>query len=579
MSAHIEAAESGAAVDRARREKRIDRQRRLTNDKGITIPLIALSMIVLLAFVAFAVDLGQGYAVRRQSQSSADSAALAAAQQMVLGGTRAQAADYAKLLSYDTIALQPSATGTWDGAFASCSDGEQLAVAAPSSAGTAGVWGAGASTACISFSSNNQRVRVRIPGQTFDTSFAHFVGVDTFTVSTFAEADINFTIAGGGAMPYAITPAAAANQEVCLNNGAGNVPDCTGSETGNFGAVDWSLYGNTQAAAWGVSGPTTLALPTACSDTSNELTATLRMAFNLMLGVDHPLGVVPPLGGNANAPDMTQVRNDRTICGATTPPNWLARPNQSWTQTGNAVRSGTEIGLINGAGNLSITLRGRLDRHCGLSMGWNCDTLYTNGTNARGAAGSPIDDTPLWEFLSTDLVSGAAGNSPSDGLYHSAPDECLPSAFSSSPTKQDLLACFTAYEAGGYDTVVNPDGSVGTVLFGRDTDGNSDNDQYDIMQAPRFGFVPLLWEQFPSGQSDPINVRAFRPVYLQTTYYGCSGGSCDGVHNPGEPWSAIASNKKLQALSAMAIRLPMLPEAARDMAPAGPLDTTVRLVR
>jgi hypothetical protein len=229
----------------------------------------------------------------------------------------------------------------------------------------------------------------------------------------------------------------------------------------------------------------------------------------------------------------------------------------------------------------SLQLRGRFDRYCGLGMGWSCVNLYTNGSNQRGEAGSPVDNTPLWHFLSTDLVAGTPAQfSRSDGTYRSVPASCLPSAFSSNPVKAQLAQCFADYESGGYGTVVDVNGDQGTALFGKDSDGDPLNDVVDIMEAPRFGFVPLLWNPtWPSGQSSPVQIRSFRPIYFQTMLLGCNANNCDGVHNPGQSWSQINSNKKLDAISAMAIRASMLPPEARDVAPNGAKDLRITLVK
>jgi hypothetical protein len=558
---------------------------RLRGDEGVTLALVGVMMVVLLAFCAFAVDIGAAFAVRRQSQSAADSAVMGAAQEILDGSGRAAAASYAKVLSHDSIAFPPSEVD-WDAAFVGCSDSGQLAASAPSG-GDITVWDGTGATSCVSFSGSNQRIRVRIPAQTLNTAFAQLVGLKTINVSTSAEALINITAAGGGALPYAITGMNSGSQEVCLQLGAGNIPValCNGGITGNFGPLDFSIYGNDAANAWLPGGQTTLDLLTACSANSNPLNAAERLALNDIIGVDHPLGVVPELGNSGTMdPSPSLIRNDRTLCQATTPPNFLARPNEVATQTGSSTaQQGTEKGLVHGFTYPGgVVLRSRFDRYCGLIGGWDCVNLYSNGANLRGANGSPIDDTPLWELLSTDLEQGVAGSSTrSDGSFKAVPASCLPSAFTTNPDKSLLHQCFTDYNAGGYGSVVDSNGDRGTALFGKDTDGNALNDQWDILIAPRFGFVPLLWNPtFPNGQSDPVQIRAFRPVYFQTMLLGCNNNSCDGVHNPGEPWSSnLNSNKKLEAISAMTFPLTMLPPGARDVVPTAERDLQITLVR
>ena len=55
---------------------------RTDDDRGLAMVLVALVMVVLLVFAAFVVDVGAVYNLRRQDQSAADSAALAAAQEL-----------------------------------------------------------------------------------------------------------------------------------------------------------------------------------------------------------------------------------------------------------------------------------------------------------------------------------------------------------------------------------------------------------------------------------------------------------------------------------------------------------------
>ena len=69
--------------------------------RGAMAILIAVMLIALFAFLAFAVDLGNVYVTRSQLQSAADSAALAAVQQLAEGKSqseaRSAAVDFAKL--------------------------------------------------------------------------------------------------------------------------------------------------------------------------------------------------------------------------------------------------------------------------------------------------------------------------------------------------------------------------------------------------------------------------------------------------------------------------------------------------
>ncbi len=58
----------------------------LADDRGATIPMVALSMVVIMGMAAVVVDIGNGQRIRRAMVSSTDAAALAAAQDFVAGG-------------------------------------------------------------------------------------------------------------------------------------------------------------------------------------------------------------------------------------------------------------------------------------------------------------------------------------------------------------------------------------------------------------------------------------------------------------------------------------------------------------
>ena len=59
----------------------------LNDDSGQTLIYVAISMIVLLGFVALAVDVGYLYAERRHMQNAADAGALEAARALCFGVT------------------------------------------------------------------------------------------------------------------------------------------------------------------------------------------------------------------------------------------------------------------------------------------------------------------------------------------------------------------------------------------------------------------------------------------------------------------------------------------------------------
>lgn len=64
--------------------------RRLTDERGDSLILVALSLLVLLGLLALAIDVGFAYSERRHMQNAADAGALAGAAVMMTGGTDAE---------------------------------------------------------------------------------------------------------------------------------------------------------------------------------------------------------------------------------------------------------------------------------------------------------------------------------------------------------------------------------------------------------------------------------------------------------------------------------------------------------
>src|SRR5438093_1408259 len=128
-----------------------------------------------------------------------------------------------------------------------------------------------------------------------------------------------------------------------------------------------------------------------------------------------------------------------------------------------------------------------------------------------------------------------------------------------------MRACLADY-AAGVGCAATP---CGVALFTQDTDGDATNGVVDIQRSPRFAFVPELWaSQWGSGSGDYL-IRRFRPVFLQSTYFGCNANSCSASHDPGETGSGIpaSSNKQLEGLTALLLMNQMFPAAVIDQAP------------
>ena len=110
--------------------------------------------------------------------------------------------------------------------------------------------------------------------------------------------------------------------------------------------------------------------------------------------------------------------------------------------------------------------------------------------NAKGHnPATRIDNTPLWSFLLPGLTGNCAGvNTPAE-----------------------MIACINQAKANG------------TVIFTE-----------DIINSPRFAFTALMWEKtFNAPGTVTYHIRAFLPVYLDSTYYGCNNNDCSIQHTAG----------------------------------------------
>ena len=238
-------------------------------------------------------------------------------------------------------------------------------------------------------------------------------------------------------------------------------------------------------------GNSEMGTPTQCTGNTNG-----RLEVNMALGVDHPL--VPYVPGDG-------IRLDQNQC-----PVDLPAPNQLPSQTG--IGSNLDNGMALSTSIGTTVIPGRL-------------RVTPFETRVARTDQPALDDRPLWAFIDPSL-------GPPD-----IPATCVRSTITS---KLDMNTCLQDYVDGGYTTAI----------FTKD-DIASDG-VYDIERSPRFGWVPELWETQWDNGSGNYEIKAFRPVFLQTLYFGCTANLCDVVFDPGEAGIGIpgAGNNCLQALNA-----------------------------
>ena len=228
----------------ARLRIRVSRPR---DERGAFLIIAALLLVAMLTVAAIAVDLANARQQRRQSQATADSAALAAAQDLP---DPAKVVATAKAYVQQNFDLPASA---WVG----CTDPEHLSNMADLTN----------SNQCISIDEAFSRVRVRVPVKAVKTFFAGVIGVDAVDVSADAVAEAK--LKRDDRIIPATVAAASGSGNLCIENGGNNV-GCASRTSGNFGSFDArrvSLF----------------------KPTSNAQQDSLRI--NYSMGIDHALAI------------------------------------------------------------------------------------------------------------------------------------------------------------------------------------------------------------------------------------------------------------------------------------------------
>ena len=487
-------------------------------ERGATIVIVGLTMVVLMVFAALAVDYGAATNERRRAQTAADAAALAGGGMLLTGHNRADAVDDAIAITYDNLDPEIS-PADWRARWQTdCADPDRPAG-----------YLASAFTPCISFNAFDTRVRVKLPTLVVPTSFARAIGIDGIDTSAFAEAELVPT-GFGRVLPFAVPAASGGATELCLKSGPkpDAAPPCSGPDEGNFGSIDISLYGNPA-----------MGTPEICGNTSPNT----KLSANIILGTDHPLDEFAEPTADPLDPSPETVRNDHTLC-----PDLGARPNELWAQTG--VGSNLDPGLITGMVLDGRTLGGRL------TLGPEADR------NVRAGA-APLDDRPLWEYIDPALTAPTI------------PVSCERSSFSGpTATKAQLALCLDDYRLTGSVVELFTEDS--------DADGQPDilaTPRYGF--APLFHpHVPSGDVTLHSG-TDRYRIDEFLPIFLQTTYIQCNPGGCAGIFDPGEAGSGlpVPSNKKADALTALLLPRSALPPVALSLAPGGAVAKDLALRR
>jgi hypothetical protein len=326
------------------------------DERGVTIVLFALTVVVLLIMASFAVDLGQTYNERHQDQNSADGGVLGGALKLFttadnpLGAAVTEARDF---VDRDLGRSVPAAAWT------NCTDSGHLYWTSNDPA-----LGLANGSQCVSFDQGFAKMRVVVPTQQVRMAFASVIGIDSLSSTALAEAgaDGAGTV---GTLPFSVFGGANAGDETCLKGGtsANSSSDCGGSDNGQFGAFNPYFYTavNGNPASICTSGDQTQPLARAVAD-----------------GLDHRLGFFAPY--NFGDPE----RRNGSGCPQRALP---ALPNTVDRGQGFSSNDITFGFLAGGAWPSNADgFAGRLTRGSYVS---SSVSIY----------GSNIDNSPLWAFI------------------------------------------------------------------------------------------------------------------------------------------------------------------------------------
>lgn len=333
--------------------------KRMTHDanreQGAVMVIFAVSFVVLLGFMAIAVDGAHAFVERRDSQAAADVSAIGAALTLI-DNNASPKIKAATLVDKVFDIAEKNLGGSLD--WQHCTDPSRPSEYSVSAADVFISSIDDQYTECVSWTPDWRKIRVKMPDREIDTFFAGVIGIGSIKVGAFAEVEAVINGAGG-VLPFGIL-STGTNGLVCLKTGPQFPSNCDRNETGNFDFLDFRPFGNT-------------AMRTVANCSLSPLTS---LKQNIAIGVDHDLAPAPP-----TPTDHQGIADDPSIAKEDVQCSSKAKKIQATrTETGNKQKVILD-GFINGVG----IFEGRL------ALG-NPDRQFNY-------YGTWIDDTGLWEYL------------------------------------------------------------------------------------------------------------------------------------------------------------------------------------
>jgi hypothetical protein len=473
--------------------------RRARGDDGATLVLVGLGLVVLVIFVAFAVDLGRAYGERRQDQSSVDSAALSAAYQKLFttSTSSAQIFDEVVRISYKDLDPnnRPATEAAWRAEWPGCDDPDGEADPDYRN-GELNVSGVGR-LSCIRIASSGKAIRVKLPQRSVQTFFAGVMGIKSLSTTAVAEAGLSAIRTG--VLPFVIGPFSGAGVVCLLEPPSGLSPDdasgCDGPTSGKFG------YMASPRPSWDAN--------QACIGGQS-----VTIQQNIAQGLDHNLEVW-------TGTDVRDVCTGAAVQGV---------PNTVDVKTG-AINSTVLDGLITAqdeGGSFADGGPARLVRTsvCGTRQhipNWSAYQLEWCG---------------VWSYMEDFDATDVAG-----GLI---PQSCLDlKTVSTSQNLTGVRTCMEDYAAGGYTEVLFKDTILQTNRFG-----------WVPETLEELGTVSGSSTYYHLAMFRPVFLQT---IY---TTGGCGPSSAYQAYDPGQALPSGTCNS-FKALSALAFDPNMLPDVAR----------------
>jgi len=427
------------------------------DESGAVLVFTVIALVVMLGCAALVVDLGVAYGHRRSMQGAADAAALGAAQDLA-GADTTSAVSSATTYGNENL---PQRTILWN----ACA-GDTL---------PGGFRVADAAHNCVSFDGSFERVRVRVPRQSFPSLFGGIFGNKGLSTTTVAIAGVRVAGNGGRLLPFAMGGSFGSG-DYCLDSGGqGNsVAPCDGPTTGNFGVLDFA-----------------------------DCASNRSLEDNIAAGADH-VYTTNPSGTVADVPDDCARPGPNTV---STEPGNNAGPETSGLLSGSAFADGGPARLQ------------RVPKDCSaFAPAW--ETVAAS----CGTVGA-IDNRPLWEFIPETTLPGIP-----DSCQRATFDAAL-AALAAAPVDLQrlgmhdaLLTCVHDYVASGSTAPVFTAMTGGVVDHGLSL--------FDLQESPRFVYVPQMIEIAAGSGRTTYRVRAFRAAFLQRT----GANNSKSYFEPG-PWN------------------------------------------